>query len=78
MLGLRYRIPILHRVAAPIGALLVLNAAAVVGFYKFLFTPGPLWKIWNSPKPVGASPKSGSMTPVEPTVGAAIDTGKAS
>lgn len=48
--GLRYRIPGLHRVAAPAGALLALNAAAVVGLYKFLFTRGPLWKIWNSNK----------------------------
>ena len=47
-MGLRYNIPVLHRVAAPAGALLVLNAAAVVGLYKFLFTRGPLWKIWNS------------------------------
>ena len=47
LVGLRFRIPLLHRVAAPAGALLVLNAAAVVGLYKFLFTSGPLWKIWN-------------------------------
>ncbi len=46
--GLRLRIPVLHRIAAPASALLVLNAAAVVGLYKFLFTRGPLWKIWNS------------------------------
>jgi cellulose synthase/poly-beta-1,6-N-acetylglucosamine synthase-like glycosyltransferase len=49
--GLRYRIPALHRVAAPASAMLMLNAAAVVGLYKFLFTSGPLWKIWNSDKP---------------------------
>jgi glycosyltransferase involved in cell wall biosynthesis len=46
--GIRYRIPLLHRIAAPASALLVLNAAAVVGLYKFLTTRGPLWKIWNS------------------------------
>ncbi len=50
LVSLRYRIPVLNRIAAPAGAMLVLNAAAVVGFYKFLFTPGPLWKIWNSGK----------------------------
>jgi glycosyltransferase involved in cell wall biosynthesis len=50
--GLRYNLPLLNRVAAPAAALLVLNAAAVVGLYKFLFTPGSLWKIWNSGKPV--------------------------
>jgi hypothetical protein len=49
--GLRYRIPALDRVAAPASALLVLKAAAVVGLYRFLFTRGPLWKIWNSYKP---------------------------
>jgi glycosyltransferase involved in cell wall biosynthesis len=51
MVGLRYRIPVLHRVAAPAAALVMLNAAAVVGLYKFLCTTGPLWKIWNSGKP---------------------------
>jgi Na+/citrate or Na+/malate symporter len=51
LVGLRYRIPILHRIAAPASALLALNAAAVVGFYKFLFTRGPLWKIWNLSRP---------------------------
>jgi hypothetical protein len=24
-----------------------LNVAAVAGLYKFLFTTGPLWKIWS-------------------------------
>ena len=52
ILGLRFKIPVLHRIASPASALLLLNAAAVVGFYKFLFTRGPLWKIWNSNKPV--------------------------
>lgn len=56
IVGLRYRIPALHRVAAPAGALLMLNAAAVVGFYKFLFTRGPLWKIWISGKQGEKSP----------------------
>jgi len=32
-------------------ALLLLKVAAVVGLYRFLFTRGPLWKIWNSNKP---------------------------
>lgn len=41
------KIPLLDRVIAPAGALLVLNAAAVVGLYRFLTTRGPLWKIWN-------------------------------
>jgi cellulose synthase/poly-beta-1,6-N-acetylglucosamine synthase-like glycosyltransferase len=50
-LSLRVRIPVLGRIAAPAGALLVLNAAAVAGLYTFLFTRGPLWKIW-SPTPI--------------------------
>jgi glycosyltransferase involved in cell wall biosynthesis len=45
--ALKVRIPILHRLASPASALLVLNAAAVVGLYKFVFTRGPLWKIWS-------------------------------
>jgi cellulose synthase/poly-beta-1,6-N-acetylglucosamine synthase-like glycosyltransferase len=48
--SLRYEITPLRRIAAPAGALLMLNAAAVVGLYKFLFTRGPLWKIWNNSK----------------------------
>lgn len=47
LIGLRVRLPGIHKFAAPAGALLVLNAAAVVGLYKFLFTAGPLWKIWS-------------------------------
>ncbi len=46
--ALRFRIPALHRLATPASALLVLNAAAVGGLYKFLFTQGPLWKIWSA------------------------------
>ncbi len=47
LLALRIKIPVAHRIAAPASALLVLNAAAVAGLYKFLFTAGPLWKIWS-------------------------------
>jgi cellulose synthase/poly-beta-1,6-N-acetylglucosamine synthase-like glycosyltransferase len=68
-LGLGYRIPILHRIAAPASALLVLNVAAVVGLYKFLFTRGPLWRIWNSRKPAEMDPsrRTDNMTLSEPT-----------
>ncbi|MGI4854098.1 MAG: glycosyltransferase family 2 protein [Janthinobacterium lividum] len=45
--ALRFRLPILHRVLGPASALLLLNAAAVAGLYRFLFTSGPLWKIWS-------------------------------
>jgi glycosyltransferase involved in cell wall biosynthesis len=54
IVGLRYRIPVLHRLAAPASALLVLNAAAIVGLYRFLFTRGSLWKIWKT-SPASAS-----------------------
>lgn len=45
--ALRVRVPLIHKIASAAGALLVLNAAAVAGLYKFLFTTGPLWKIWS-------------------------------
>jgi cellulose synthase/poly-beta-1,6-N-acetylglucosamine synthase-like glycosyltransferase len=68
--GLRSRIPVLHRIAAPASALLLLNAAAVAGLYKFLFTRGPLWKIWNSSKPeaMGSTPETEDLAPPEPFV----------
>ncbi len=50
-LGSARNIPILTRIAAPASAFCMLNAAVVVGFYKFLFTRGPLWKIWTSGAP---------------------------
>jgi hypothetical protein len=62
LVGLRYRIPVLHRVAAPAAALLMLNAAAVVGLYKVLCTAGPLWKIWNSGKPVTTGANGGDLS----------------
>ena len=62
IVGSRYTIPILHKIAGPAATLLVLNAAAVVGFYKFLFTRGPLWKIWNSNRPADISFPSATGT----------------
>lgn len=47
LLALRVRVPVVHRLASPASALLVLNAAAVAGLYRALFTSGPLWKIWS-------------------------------
>jgi len=76
--SLRYKIPLLHRVAAPAGALFVLNAAAVVGLYKFLFTPGSLWKIWTSNRPVATSSTSEdeTLTPSDTVVAAVTDVSK--
>jgi glycosyltransferase involved in cell wall biosynthesis len=44
--GNHCRIPLLRRIAAPAGAMLVLNLAAVAGLYKFLTIRKNLWKIW--------------------------------
>jgi poly-beta-1,6-N-acetyl-D-glucosamine synthase len=76
--ALRYKLPLLDQIAAPASALLVLNAAAVVGLYKFLFTPGPLWKIWNTDKPVEMTSRSISekTSPVEHAIPATVDVGK--
>lgn len=61
--GMRYRIPVLHRVAGPLGALFVLNLAAIVGLYKFLVTRGPLWKIWTAaPAPPSRFPRDSSFS----------------
>jgi cellulose synthase/poly-beta-1,6-N-acetylglucosamine synthase-like glycosyltransferase len=46
IVSLRFRIPMISKVGAPASALLVLNAAAIAGLWKFLFTRGPLWRIW--------------------------------
>ncbi len=81
IVGLRYSIPLLHRIAAPAGALLALNAAAVAGLYKFLFTRGPLWKIWNSSKPAVLSSTSEveiATTPESAAVAAVVDASKSS
>ncbi len=57
-IAIRRPVPVVQRIAAPASALLVLNAAAVVGLYKFLTTRGPLWKIWSPTPVVGAAPES--------------------
>jgi len=71
--GLRYRIPVLHRVAAPASAVLILEAAAVAGFYRFIVTRGPLWKIWTSYEPgkLTTTPETATPTPPQPLPSAA-------
>jgi cellulose synthase/poly-beta-1,6-N-acetylglucosamine synthase-like glycosyltransferase len=54
-LGARPSIPVLMRVAAPASAFCMLNIAVVVGFCKFLFTRGPLWKIWTTAAPASVA-----------------------
>lgn len=76
--GLLFRIPMLYRFAAPASGLLMLNAAAVVALQRFLFTRGPLWKIWNvgQPKVAVFTPQPSNMTAPEPVaVAPATDTG---
>jgi cellulose synthase/poly-beta-1,6-N-acetylglucosamine synthase-like glycosyltransferase len=58
--GLCFRVPGLHRIAASASALLILNAAAVAGLYKFLFARGPLWKIWTTRGPGAISDTLGA------------------
>ena len=62
-LGAGRGIPALMRIAAPASAFCMLNAAVVVGFYKFLFTRGPLWKIWTSAVPASAAANGERRTP---------------
>lgn len=64
-LALKWHLPLIERVASPAGALLMLNAAAVVGLYTFLFTRGPLWKIWTPTQmpPAGTFAASGEPAP---------------
>jgi cellulose synthase/poly-beta-1,6-N-acetylglucosamine synthase-like glycosyltransferase len=63
LVSLRYGIPVIGRIGAPIGALLMLNTAAVVGLYKFLVTRGPLWRIWDANRSPAAGQSSGAPPP---------------
>jgi cellulose synthase/poly-beta-1,6-N-acetylglucosamine synthase-like glycosyltransferase len=67
-LGCARGIPLLTRVAAPASAFCMMNAAVVVGFYKFLFTRGPLWKIWTSAAPVLAAADDQQRTNSNPAI----------
>jgi biofilm PGA synthesis N-glycosyltransferase PgaC len=55
LLGGGRSIPVLKRIAGPANAFCMLNAAVIVGFYKLLFTRGPLWKIWVTTGTSGAA-----------------------
>jgi cellulose synthase/poly-beta-1,6-N-acetylglucosamine synthase-like glycosyltransferase len=67
-LGAGRGIPVLMRIAGPASAFCMLNAAVVVGFYKFLFTPGPLWKIWTSAAPAPVATDDQQRTDMNPTI----------
>jgi biofilm PGA synthesis N-glycosyltransferase PgaC len=47
LMGLRMRLPVIGKAASALSALLLLNAAAVWALGTYLFTRGPLWKIWK-------------------------------
>lgn len=71
-LGAGRGIPVLTRIAGPASAFCMLNAAVVVGFYKFLFTRGPLWKIWTSGAPASSATdgqQSADWIPTTPSLG---------
>lgn len=62
-IGTRLRIPGIFRLSSAAGAFLVVNAAAVVGLYRFLFTAGPLLNIWTtSDKALPPAPKKASAS----------------
>ena len=66
MIGFQRRFPKLGRIGGPVGALVMLNAAAVVGLYRFLVTRGPLWHIWDSHHLPDAKKPSDSPEPDVP------------
>jgi len=61
--SLQSKIPVLGRIGGPIAALLMLNAAAVVGLYKVLSTRGPLWRIWDSHSSLASQKTFGTQPP---------------
>jgi len=67
-LGAGPSIPVLLRLAAPASAFCMLNAAVVAGFYKFLFTRGPLWKIWTAAAPASVATDGNQHTDLNSTV----------
>jgi len=67
-LGAAFGIPVLMRIAAPASAFCMLNAAVVMGFYKFLFTHGPLWKIWTSGAPASVTTAGIQQTDLSSTM----------
>ena len=41
-----FAVPGFQRISGPANAFCMLNVAVMVGFWKFVFNRGPLWKIW--------------------------------
>jgi cellulose synthase/poly-beta-1,6-N-acetylglucosamine synthase-like glycosyltransferase len=64
-IGARRGLPVAVRVAGAARAFCVMNIAVVVGFYKFISSRGPLWKIWIPAVPiVAATSNDQNATPV--------------
>jgi len=51
----------LAKISGATRAFLIMNAAVIVGFCKFLFTDGPLWKIWNPTAPLLDAHSTGNL-----------------
>jgi poly-beta-1,6-N-acetyl-D-glucosamine synthase len=66
-LGGRCGVPIIVRIGGAARAFCMMNVAVVMGFYKFLFTRGPLWNIWIPTAP-SATPTSNDKDDVTPAV----------
>lgn len=66
LLGLRTDNSLIRKISGPAAAFCLLNAAAVAALWNFLFSPGPLWKIWGQPQLVyfGAPPVVEPATPL--------------
>jgi len=45
-LGKCNSVPLVVRIASAPRAFCMMNVAVAVGLYRFIFTRGPLWKIW--------------------------------
>jgi cellulose synthase/poly-beta-1,6-N-acetylglucosamine synthase-like glycosyltransferase len=54
-------LPIVVRIAGVARAFCMINLAAVLGFYKFLFTRGPLWSIWIPTTPFFGTTSDGDI-----------------
>jgi cellulose synthase/poly-beta-1,6-N-acetylglucosamine synthase-like glycosyltransferase len=50
-------VPLLRHITGAAAAFAMLNAAVVIGLWKFLFHPGPLWTIWIRTQTPGPAAK---------------------
>jgi cellulose synthase/poly-beta-1,6-N-acetylglucosamine synthase-like glycosyltransferase len=62
--ALKRPIPLVQQIARPASALLILNAAAVAGLFRFLFSRRPLWQTWI---PTAVPSRTLDPTPTPPT-----------